>query len=311
MSKNYQLVEALEIYHENGLDEIISEKPQNHFLEKKSVSVAPKAAPEKAPATTEKSTQVEKIQKISTTPTFINHFSSTPDALSALAKKSQNLQQAQQLEPTSSLSAISLKEIVAKAKKAAQAAQNLAELRQAVENFDGCNLKKMATNTVFSDGNTNAKIMLIGEAPGNNEDLQGIPFCGDSGKVLDAMFKAIDMTRADNFYITNTIFWRPPGNRKPTQEELAICRPFVERHIELMKPSVIVLIGATAIESVLESSEPISKIRGKLMDFAPDFLSQPTKTFAIFHPSYLMRQPSKKKVAWLDMLNLQKFLAKL
>jgi len=191
----------------------------------------------------------------------------------------------------------------------AAAAKNLDELRQAVENFEGCNLKKMATNTVFCDGNPNSKVMVIGEAPGNHEDLQGIPFCGDSGKVLDDMFKAIHMTRKDNFYITNVIFWRPPGNRRPTDEELAICRPFVERHIQLMNPEVLVLVGATSMTAVLGINDPVSSIRGQFMDFSPQFLSRTIKTFTIFHPSYLMRQPGKKKVAWLDMLALEKFLS--
>lgn len=166
----------------------------------------------------------------------------------------------------------------------------------------------MATNTVFCDGNPDSDVMVIGEAPGNHEDLQGIPFCGDSGKVLDDMFRAINMTRKENFYITNVIFWRPPGNRRPTDEELAICRPFVERHIELMKPKVLVLVGATAMSAVLGLNDPVSKIRGEMMDFAPSFLSKKIKTFTIFHPSYLMRQPMKKKVAWQDMLALEKFL---
>ncbi|NBV06691.1 MAG: uracil-DNA glycosylase [Proteobacteria bacterium] len=203
---------------------------------------------------------------------------------------------------------ISLNEIVAQAKKAAEAAKNLSELRKAVENFDGCNLKKMASNTVFSDGNSNSKVMVIGEAPGNHEDLQGIPFCGDSGKVLDAMFRAINMTRAENFYISNVIFWRPPGNRRPTDEELAICRPFVERHIQLLNPEVLVLVGATAMSAILGINDPISSVRGKFMDFAPKFLPRKIKTFVIFHPSYLMRQSAKKKLAWADMLALEQFL---
>ena len=168
----------------------------------------------------------------------------------------------------------------------------------------------MATNTVFKDGNNKAKVMVIGEAPGNHEDLQGIPFCGDSGKVLGEMFGAINMTRENDYYITNVIFWRPPGNRRPTPEELAICRPFVERHIELMQPKVIVLVGATAMSALLDVSEAISAVRGKFLEFAPKFLTKPTKTFVIFHPSYLMRQSSKKKVAWQDMLALEQFLQK-
>jgi len=149
---------------------------------------------------------------------------------------------------------------------------------------------------------------VIGEAPGNHEDLQGIPFCGDSGKVLDDMFRAINMTRKENFYITNVIFWRPPGNRRPTEEELMICLPFVERHIELMNPEVLVLVGATAMTAILGINDPVTQVRGKFMDFAPKFLSRKIKTFTIFHPSYLMRQSMKKKVAWQDMLALEKFL---
>jgi len=165
----------------------------------------------------------------------------------------------------------------------------------------------MATNTVFCDGNSDAEVMVVGEAPGNNEDLQGIPFCGDSGKLLDEMFRAIGLTR-ESFYITNVIFWRPPGNRRPSDEELAICRPFVERHIQLVNPKVLVLVGATAMSAVLGINDPVSKIRGQFMDFSPQFLPNPIKTFTIFHPSYLLRQPFKKKVAWQDMLALEKFL---
>ena len=165
----------------------------------------------------------------------------------------------------------------------------------------------MATNTVFCDGNANAKVMVIGEAPGNQEDLEGVPFCGEIGEMLDGMFGAIQMTRED-FYITNVIFWRPPGNRRPTTEELAICRPFVERHIQLVNPDILVLVGATAMTAITGVTDPISKVRGELIDFAPAFLPQSIKTFAVFHPSYLMRQTSKKKLAWMDMLSLEKFL---
>jgi uracil-DNA glycosylase len=285
---NSNTVEALQFYLDNDLCEIISEKPRNHFLEK---------SPQKKP--------VQNL--VSTTATnFIKPQTSTNEALSILAKKSQ---------PTSAIEPAfddkkfkSLNEILTLATKAAKAAKNLSELRQAVENFEGCNLKKMATNTVFCDGNANSKVMVIGEAPGNHEDLQGIPFCGDSGKVLDEMFGAIKMTRAHNFYVTNVLFWRPPGNRRPTEEELAICRPFVERHIELVAPEVLVLVGATAMTAILAIKDPVTQIRGKFMDFSPKFLSKKIKTFTIFHPSYLMRQPSKKKVAWQDMLALEEFL---
>ncbi len=288
MKLNSNITEALQFYLDNDLNEVISEKAQNHFLEKD---------PQK---------KAVEVLKPATVNNFVKPQYSTNEALSTLAKKSQL---PVPIEPAFDHKKFqSLNEIVALAQKSAAAAKTLPELRKAVENFDGCNLKKMATNTVFCDGNPTSKVMVIGEAPGNHEDLQGIPFCDDSGKVLDDMFRAINMTRAENFYITNVIFWRPPGNRRPTDEELAICRPFVERHIELLNPEVLVLVGATSMTAVLGIKDPITQIRGKFMDFAPKFLSRKIKTFTIFHPSYLIRQPSKKKVAWQDMLALEQFL---
>ncbi len=296
MTKTINAVQALQFYLDNNLDEVISSKSQNHFLVKDIVKKVE-----------EKKSVSAKINQQN----FIKPQSSTGEALSILAKKSQSFDKSitgsKDFQGQNS-KFLSLNDIVVQAKKAAEAVKNLDELRKAVENFDGCNLKKMATNTVFSDGNSNSKVMVIGEAPGNNEDLQGIPFCGDSGKVLDDMFRAIKMTRKENFYITNVVFWRPPGNRRPTEEELAICRPFVERHIQLLNPEVLVLVGATAMAAVLGVNDPIGQVRGKFVDFAPKFLSRKIKTFTIFHPSYLMRQSSKKKLAWLDMLALEKFL---
>lgn len=306
------ITEIVEFYFNNGLNEIISEDSQNHFLSKD----LPKKLAQKQIEVKKNITQGAALHN------FIKPVFSTSDALgklSNLAKQNQNINQDMAKINNAKLSEknidqsekyVSLNEIVTKAKKLAKAAQNLVELRAAVENFDGCNLKKMATNTVFCDGSSASKVMVIGEAPGNHEDLQGIPFCGDSGKVLDGMFRGINMTR-ENFYITNVIFWRPPGNRRPTDEELAICRPFVERHIELVNPEVLVLVGATSMTALLGITEPISNIRGKFMDFSPKFLPRTIKTFTVFHPSYLMRQSSKKKLAWLDMLNLENFLQNL
>jgi uracil-DNA glycosylase family 4 len=285
MKKN--LVEALQFYVDNDLSEVILEKSQNHFAKKSAPKIEAKKPAE------------EKKSSVATN--FIKPQFSTDQALSTLAKKFVTTEATQKFQ--------SLNEIVAQAQKAAKASKDLGELRKAVENFDGCNLKKMATNTVFSDGNPNSKVMVIGEAPGNHEDLQGIPFCGDSGQLLDEMLRSIKLTRKENFYITNVIFWRPPGNRRPTDEELAICRPFVERHIELINPEVLVLVGATSMSAVLGINDPVSSIRGKFMDFSPKFLPRAIKTFTIFHPSYLLRQPGKKKVAWQDMLALEQFLS--
>lgn len=132
------------------------------------------------------------------------------------------------------------------ARTLADSANTLEDLRNSLMNFNGCGLKKLATNTVFSDGNPRSPIMFIGEAPGSNEDFQGIPFCGESGKLLDNILASINISRKDNAYITNTVFWRPPANRQPTQEEIDICRPFIEKHIALINPKLIVLIGNVA-----------------------------------------------------------------
>ena len=284
--------EALAFYADNDLNEIISEKSQNHFL-----------VLDKKPA--------EVKTKNQNHASVVKPVLSTSQALSTLAKKSQQATQIKEISATendvSEKKFVSLNEIVAAAKKAAQAANSIAELRQAVEKFDGCSLKKMATNTVFADGNPDSDIMVIGEAPGNNEDLQGIPFCGDSGKLLDDMFRAINLDRT-KLYITNVIFWRPPGNRRPTEEELAICRPFVERHIQLFNPKIMILVGATSMSAVLGINDPVTSVRGKIIDFAANFMAKKIKTFVVFHPSYLMRQSGKKRIAWRDMLVIENFL---
>ena len=222
------------------------------------------------------------------------------EALAKLAKK-------QQTHNNQNQSLISVNDIVNQAKNLVSTIYDLSELEKAVRDFDGCSLKKMATNTVFSDGDSKSEIMIIGEAPGNHEDLQGIPFCGDSGKLLNEMFASIGYLR-EKLYITNTLFWRPPGNRKPTEDELSLCRPFVEKHISLIKPKLIVLMGATAMSSVLGINDAISKVRGKILDYTNSYLTENIKTITLFHPSYLMRQPEKKRLAWQDLLTIDNFL---
>lgn len=289
--------EIIKLYLDNDLNEIISEKSQNHFLvlDKKSVEVKTNAT------------------GLATKTNAINQAISTSQALSTLAKKSQQNSSAEISSGANGANQeqkfVPLNEIVAAATKAAQAAKTIAELRKAVEKFDGCGLKKMATNTVFADGNPDSEIMVIGEAPGNHEDLQGIPFCGDSGKLLDDMFRSINLDRS-KLYISNVIFWRPPGNRRPTDEELAICRPFVERHIQLFNPKIMILVGSTAMSAVLGINDPVTGVRGKIIDFAASFMPKKIKTFVVFHPSYLMRQSGKKRLAWRDMLVIEKFLSK-
>ncbi|MCC8417782.1 MAG: uracil-DNA glycosylase [Rickettsia endosymbiont of Bryobia graminum] len=194
------------------------------------------------------------------------------------------------------------------ARTLADSAKTLEDLRNSLMNFNGCGLKKLATNTVFSDGNPRSPIMFIGEAPGSNEDFQGIPFCGESGKLLDNILASINISRKDNAYITNTVFWRPPANRQPTQEEIDICRPFVEKHIALINPKLIVLIGNVAATSLLGKNAGISKIRQEYYLYNNQYLTNPIQTTAIFHPAYLLRQPMQKKTTWYDLLKIQEFI---
>ncbi|ACT69861.1 uracil-DNA glycosylase family protein [Neorickettsia risticii] len=183
----------------------------------------------------------------------------------------------------------------------------LDELKTLVSNFEGCQLKNNAKNTVFCDGNPDAKIMLIGEAPGEQEDKLGIPFCGRSGNLLDKMLQAIGLDRT-KVYITNAVFWRPPGNRRPTPEEIEICRPFLEHHIRLVLPKLIVLLGSTATSSVLKSQDRISILRNKFYEYKNPFIREGITTTVMFHPSYLLRQPAQKKLAWEDLKLIRSYI---
>jgi DNA polymerase len=193
-----------------------------------------------------------------------------------------------------------------KTRKLADQCESIEQLKSIVEQFDGLEIRNMATNTVFGDGNVKSDIMLIGEAPGATEDKCGIPFCGQSGKLLDNILAAIDIDRT-KCYITNTIFWRPPANRRPTSEEISICRPFVEKHVALVKPKIIILVGSTAVESLLDIKTPMGELRKQSFKYQNVYLKTPIDTFVIFHPSYLLRQPSQKKVMWLDIQKINKF----
>lgn len=192
----------------------------------------------------------------------------------------------------------------------ALACQTLEELEQAVRSFEGCALKRTATHTVFAQGVANAPIMVIGEAPGADEDRAGIPFCGVSGQLLDKMLAAIGVSRNSNALITNMLYWRPPGNRKPSTEEVALCLPFVRRHIQLLKPKLVILSGGTSASAMLNSPMGITRLRGKLhqMEVEPG-VSVPT--YALYHPSYLLRQPAHKRYAWQDLLAIKKNLFEL
>tara|TARA_B100000700_G_scaffold57758_3_gene62697 strand:- start:389 stop:1093 length:705 start_codon:yes stop_codon:yes gene_type:complete len=185
--------------------------------------------------------------------------------------------------------------------------KDLSELEIAIKNFNGCNLKNSAKNTVFADGNPNAKVMFIGEAPGKDEDIKGIPFVGLAGQLLDKMLFSIKLDRSE-VYITNIIPWRPPGNRQPTTQEILLCVPFIQKHIELVRPKILVLLGGTATKALLLLDEGIMKSRGKWHKYSSYGLANPILTRAIFHPAFLLRSPSYKKLAWEDLKEIEKKL---
>lgn len=196
---------------------------------------------------------------------------------------------------------------IASAREAARTAPSLEALRALLENFDGCALKHTATRLVFCDGNPKARIMFVGEAPGRDEDIEGLPFVGRSGKLLDRMIAAIGLDRS-KAYIANVIPWRPPGNRTPTPQETQICLPFIQRQIELVNPDVLVTLGNPSTQTLLSTREGIMKTRGKWFDY--DTGTRSIRAIATFHPAYLLRSPSYKRMSWQDLRAIAKELEK-
>jgi DNA polymerase len=193
---------------------------------------------------------------------------------------------------------------LASARTLATGAGTLEELRAALGVFEGCALKQTAMNLVFADGNPKAKLMVIGEGPGAEEDRQGLPFVGVSGQLLDRMLACIGLDRT-KAYITNVLFWRPPGNRTPTPSEIAACLPFVERHIELVDPDYLLLVGGISAKTLLGRGEGILKLRGRWAHYQHVGMARPIPAMASLHPAYLLRQPAQKRLAWRDFLALQ------
>ncbi len=200
--------------------------------------------------------------------------------------------------------------MVQRAREMAAAAGTLDELKNAIAAFEGIDIKKHAMNMVFSDGNPKARVMVVGEAPGADEDRQGKPFVGVSGQLLDRMFACIGLSRAAEeaekaLYIANILNWRPPGNRTPTQEEMELSLPFIARHIALIKPDFIVMAGATSAKTLLATDQPISRLRGQFFTFQPGPDDKPVKAIATFHPAFLLRTPAQKRKSWADLMSLQ------
>ena len=263
-----RLRNLLSIYHQAGVDETISPLPHNRFHE------------------------------IEDTLTFLP----SPVAVPAVPLGSP-ISQEQQKSFGQTAPLLSPKLALEKATSSAHAAQNLGELKSALMAFEGCALKYTATNLVFGDGNPQARVMLIGEAPGADEDRQGLPFVGQSGQLLDKMLATIGLTR-ENFYITNIIPWRPPGNRQPTPAEAEACMPFVQRHIDLISPDFLILVGGTAAKTLLGARDGIMRLRGNWKDYTSE-AGKTMKVMAIFHPAYLLRSPGQKREVWQDLIKIK------
>jgi DNA polymerase len=177
-------------------------------------------------------------------------------------------------------------------------AENLEILKKSIQNIKNCDLKNNATNMVFSDGNPKSKIMLIGEAPGSNEDQEGLPFVGRAGVLLDKMLASINLDRK-SVYISNVVNYRPPENRRPTEEEINRYLPFLKKHIQIINPKILVLLGSSAMSAILGNEDVISKVRGKWIE--RNFGKSKISVIVTFHPAFLMRQPAQKKMAWIDL----------
>jgi len=259
--------ELLAFYLEAGVDCALGEEPVNRLAEPETMPAAPEAAAPPAPPARAMPAPLPLIR---------GEPPPAPDAA------------------------------IASAREAARTAPTLEALRALLQTFDGCALRKTATQLVFADGNPQARIMFVGEAPGRDEDIEGLPFVGRSGKLLDRMIAAIGLDRS-SAYIANVIPWRPPGNRTPTPQETQICLPFIRRQIELVNPDVLVTLGNPSTQALLGTREGIMRSRGKWLDY--DTGTRVIRALPTFHPAYLLRSPSYKRMSWQDLRAIAKVLA--
>ena len=259
--------ELLAFYLEAGVDCALSEAPVNRLADPDIVSAAVEATPALA-------------QPVRGAPAIISPARAEPPPAPEAA--------------------------IASAREAARTAPTLEVLRDLLEKFDGCALKSTATRLVFADGNPRARVMFVGEAPGREEDIEGLPFVGRSGKLLDRMIATIGLDRT-SVYIANVIPWRPPGNRTPTPQETQICLPFIQRQIELVDADVLVTLGNPSTQTLLGTREGIMRTRGRWFDY--DTGTRAIRALATFHPAYLLRSPSYKRLSWQDLRAIAKALA--
>ncbi len=270
MNRDLPPKKVLEWYLEAGVDEAVAEIPRDRFAEPETAPAPAQETPAAPPAAAGATPPPQPPRAAPATP-------ATPAGEAA----------------------------VSEAHRSARDAGSVEDLRSILAAFDGCPLKKTATNLVFGDGNPDASVIFIGEAPGAEEDRQGVPFVGPSGQLLDQMLASIGLDRTKVF-ISNTVFWRPPGNRNPTTGEMAVCMPFVERLIELVDPVLVVAVGGPAANSLLAQNASVGRLRGRWFPYSSPGLARPIEATAIYHPAYLLRSPAQKRAAWQDMLELRR-----
>jgi DNA polymerase len=270
--------ELLVFYQEAGIDALLDETPVNRFAEPAPQPVAAPAVETRAPA----SPAASPPARPAVLPSSVRAAPDTPAAPPA---------------PEAAIMA---------AREAARSAPDLETLRNILDRFEGCALRATASRLVFGDGNPAARVMLIGEAPGREEDLEGRPFVGRSGKLLDRMLAAIGLDRS-SVYIANIVPWRPPGNRTPTPQETAICLPFILRQIELVNPDILVCLGNPSTQTLLGTKDGITKTRGRWFKFNAG--SRDIRAIPSYHPAFLLRSPLQKRFAWRDFLAIKKALA--
>lgn len=291
----FDIAELLAFYASAGVDEALEDAPINRFAE-----AGPKQA-ERSPAAAAPARETRHRERPASDPGFDASRAAERPAASTGLDASQVPDAPRR--PTLTTATVPDEGQIMLARQLAASASTLDELRQHMAAFDGCNLKFTAKNLVFADGNPNADLMLVGEAPGRDEDLEGLPFVGRSGRLLDRMLAAIGLDRT-SAYIANVIPWRPPGNRTPTPHETEICRPFIERQIELVNPKVLVNLGGPSAKTLLNTTEGILRLRGNWrVHTTASGIAIPA--MPTLHPAYLLRTPAHKKLAWRDFLEVK------
>ncbi|TPM32548.1 uracil-DNA glycosylase [Mesorhizobium sp. B2-3-5] len=289
-----EIAELLAFYASTGVDEALEDTPINRFAEASRPKQSERAPPPVAPA------HKDRPQERPSSNPGVDQIRAAGQQAASSRLDASKVPDA----PARTVAAAIPDEAqAALARQMAASASTLEELRQRMAAFDGCNLKATAKNLVFADGNPQAAVMLVGEAPGRDEDIEGLPFVGRSGQLLDRMLAAIGLDRA-SVYIANVIPWRPPGNRTPTPHETEICRPFIERQIELVNPKVLVNLGGPSAKTLLNTSEGILRLRGNWrVHITASGIAIPA--MPTLHPAYLLRTPAHKKLAWRDFLEVK------